>query len=344
MPVTDKKATIDALQQGLKKFLVDTIEAEKFDIVIPIMRKGFFLLETLFPEHKEFDIFLPDTLPEMSLSDKRILILDDSARTGGTINKEKQRVLEKATNKNNPPTIRLAVFLKHKACGEPIDHYYKEYDDNNQTIVLKEQLSDYFDSLCHQLDPDHLVIRVEIGKNQGEFIASEFLDVMREILKQKGTYYEQNSVCTLWRRNKFAVCDLNPTEFGLERFAKYWITEGVCKARFCFEQNDIVPNSLFIVPMFYPKVIPPQGKECQRVIAKKFCDLSANHASGKQCVHCVNFVLTAEFAKNLITQLKREIMAKGFTVNITSVSWLEIELRDKSLRPALFSDFEDFFK
>ncbi|MCL2135287.1 MAG: hypothetical protein FWH37_07020 [Candidatus Bathyarchaeota archaeon] len=51
------KVTIDNFQQYLKKFLADTIIAEKFDMVIPIMRKGFFLLETLFPDIENLRFF-----------------------------------------------------------------------------------------------------------------------------------------------------------------------------------------------------------------------------------------------------------------------------------------------
>jgi len=104
-----------------------------------------------------------------------------------------------------------------------IDYYSKEYND--QSLIIKDHLSAYFDSLCHQLDPDHLVIRAEIGKSDGDFDSATFLEFMKESLKKKGSYYVQDSICRLWGRTKFTVCDLNPIEFGLERFAKYWTTE-----------------------------------------------------------------------------------------------------------------------
>ena len=269
MPSVNKE-TIDDFQNGLKQFLVDTIKSEKFDIVIPIMRKGFFLLETLFPIYREFDIVLLDTVPDYSLANKKILILDDSARTGRTIKQAKQAILDGVKNKKEQPIIRLAVFLKHKKCTEPIDYYCKEYDDES-LLSIKDQLSGYFDSLCHQLDPDHLVVRAEITQKDGPFNAENFLKAMKEILKKKGTYYVQDSVCTLWRRTKFAVCDLNPADFGLKKYSKYWCNEGVCKARFCFEQSDIVPNILYTVPIFCPEIIPSNGSDCCSDISNCFC-------------------------------------------------------------------------
>ena len=95
--------------------------------------------------------------------------------------------------------------------------------------------------------------------------------------------------------------------------------------------------------MFYPEIIPPQEKDCSTIISKKFCS-TVNYARGNLCGHCVDFVLTTEFAKNLLKQLKGEIIAKGFTIKITSVTWPETELSHAPFSHSLFSDFEDFFK
>ena len=171
-----KKDVIEDLQTDLRVFVSSTIKAERFDVVIPIMRKGLFLLDRLFPTNRGFRIFLLDPMENIipknvSLASERILILDDSARTGRTLMEAKQSII--TNNSARDENIRIAVFMKHKDCQAPVHYWKVEFDDADAT-ELYGLLSNYFDSLCHQLDPDLLnvllchvtTLNLSVARNQ----------------------------------------------------------------------------------------------------------------------------------------------------------------------------------
>lgn len=321
---------IDDFQNELKSFLVAAVNAEKFDVVVPVMRKGLFLLENLFPTDRQFEIFLLDLPPNLVLDGKRILLFDDSARTGRTLHDARENIMLRSPKKSLK--IRVGVFMKHKSCRETIDYWGKEFDDDN-AAELYGCLSDYFDSLCHQLDPDHLVIRTCVSKIDGALDKDTFLRDMEQILAKKGRYYLQDSVCSLWGRSKFAVADLNPAEYGLDSMKSFWAEEGVCKVRFCLEPS----NALYTVPIFCPEITPPKDGNCASVIQTRFCS-GADPPDEIRCRDCINFALTERLAQKFIPQLKEELLAKNYKYEITEMTWPEIQLRYTFIEDKLFSN------
>jgi hypoxanthine phosphoribosyltransferase len=338
MPSTKKE--VDDLQEKLKDFISTTVKVENFDVVIPIMRKGLFLLDRLFPKERMFRTLLFDPIEDrlpasIMLKDKTVLILDDSARTGRTVLEAKESII--SNNSADPEKIRIGIFMKNVNCQAKIDYCDIIFDEKNGS-ELYGLLSAYFDSLCHQLDPDHLVIRGEL-RSKSIFDQKQILLDIKTELERFGSYYPQDSICTLWGRSKFGVFDLRASDFGLNAYDKYWTEEGVFKIRFCLEPN----LTMFTVPIFCPEIMPPNlpdPAKCVSLIPSRFCE-SIELSSDALCRDCINFNLTRKFAEEFIPLFKKRLLSYGISYNIIEITWPEIELRYEGLRNRLQEDFRD---
>lgn len=336
-----KKETIDSLQIRLRDFVRSTVAKRDFDVVIPVMRKGLFLLETLFPENRRFKIYLldpvEDKLPKkIVLANKKILLLDDSARTGRTISGAKHSVID--NNAATKEEICVGVFMKHRNCEAEIDYWDVVFDDTNGS-ELYGQLSAYFDSLCHQLDPDHLVLCGKIKTESQTIDNAHFLTCIRSELEQFGSYYAQESICSVWGRTKFAVADLYASDFGLEDFKRFWREEGVFKVRFCLEPNW----TMYSVPIFCPEVVPPKsrdGNECESLVDFKFCKWSDSRDE-ILCRDCISYNLTKAFADKFIPTLKTRLRPKGYSYEIYEVTWPEVQLKYEPFQDKILTNLEN---
>lgn len=337
-----KKETIDSLQIKLKDFIRSTVRAQDFDVVIPILRKGLFLLERLFPTNRGFKIYLLDPLEDklpgsIILKNKKILLLDDSARTGRTISEAKQSII--SNNFAAKENIHVGVFMKHQECKAEIDYWIVDFDDASGD-ELYGQLSGYFDSLCHQLDPDHLSIFGTISSKSQTADKTHFLMCIRKELEQLGSYYPQDeSICHLWDRTKFAIADLYPSSYGLDGFKVFWKEEGVFKVRFCLEPNW----TMYTVPIFCPEIVPPRSrdnKDCDALIEFKFCRWSGSHDE-ILCRDCIYFNLTEAFAQKFIPTLKSNLMTKGYFYKISETTWSEIQLKYEMFQEKIFASLEN---
>lgn len=341
-----KKATVDSLQKKLNKFVASTLTTEAFDFVIPIMRKGLFLLDNaLSGKDRTFQVLLlePDEnklSSDVDLKGKKILIIDDSSRSGGTIHRAKEGIIK--NNTAEEINIRTAVFMKSKSCAEKIDYFAAEFDDDNGSD-LYGALSTYFDSLSPRLDPDHLVIRgrLDIGVNYPDQRA--ILSILERELNKFGEYYEQtDSSCSLWHRAKFSVVDLKSKDFDLKNFSSFWKEEGVFKARFCLEPDWI----LYVLPIFCPEIIPPllsSEKNCSSSLNSKFCKWSGS-SSDSLCRDCISYNLTKIFAERFIVDLNKNLKPYGISFNILDVNWPEIQLRYRNFQERIIADLKDLSK
>jgi len=335
-----RKETIDSLQIRLKNFVMSTVTKEDFDVVIPIMRKGLFLLETSFPKNRRFRIYLLDPIEDklprnIVLANKKILLLDDSARTGGTIERAKKSII--ANNKATEEYIRVGVFMKHKDCKAKIDYPEVVFDDANGT-ELYGQLSDFFDSMCHQLDPDHMIICGKMKRESGTIEGAHLLACIRKELEQLGSYYPQESVCSLWGRTKFSVADLYASDFGLDAFKRYWRKEGVFKVRFCLEPNW----TMYMVPIFCPEIVPPKfrdGSECGALVDFKFCEWSES-PDEILCRDCISYGLTKVFADKFVPIFESGLQAQGYSYEISEATWPEIQLKYETFEDKILADLQ----
>jgi hypothetical protein len=334
------KAAVDDLQEELKVFISRTVTAENFDIVIPIMRKGLFLLDRVFHGQQKFKISLLESTedrlsPGISLKGKKVLIIDDSSRTGRTINKAKLGLV--ANNFADLENIKTATYMKRKNCGTKIDYCCCEFDETSGT-QLYAVLSAYFDSLCHQLDPDHLVISgiLELGVNYPD--QKTILQLLKNELSNFGSFYIQtDSMCRLWGRAKFSVVDLRTGEFGLGDYSPLWTEEGVFKVRFCIEPDW----SMNVVPIFCPEIIPPgdkNPKNCVGLVTTRFCELT--HDTDALCRDCISYNLTKNFSEIFIPVFKKTLTLHGLSYSVSSIGWSELELRYEEVQDTLKADFE----
>jgi hypothetical protein len=313
---------VNKIQIELDQFTDSLLSKGSWDIIVPVMRKGLFLLAKS-PEGQRAKIRLPPFYGVNAVETKAILIVDDKAWHGHTMNKKFSEVLSTGAKKEN---IRTAVFMKHDSCEFPIDFFHYEFGDEEYT-EKEADLSVYYDSLCLQIDPDHLVVKGTVSvESLDARELTQFPSEVEKTTSDLGIFYFQESSSLLWGRMKFAIVDIDLSKLGLKDLDSVFQTEGVQKVRFCLEPN----GGLFIVPIFYPEIHTDRNS-CQKigVISSELCK-ELNQEIPRSlglCRECIDFNLQISAFKAFFNLLSDRIRRSGFAINIIDLSWPELEFK-----------------
>lgn len=317
------------LEREIADFVRDVTSKKEWDIIVPIMRKGFFLLMSMSNDHQE-KILLPPFHDVTNLREKTILIIDDKAWHGHTMEKTFKEIMERGAQ---PENVKTAVFIKHASCNFPIDYY--QYELSDREYEKKEaEFSEYYDSSCLQLDPDHLVA---VGN-----VVSQSLDpqdlrrfpLAVENAQHLGLFYLKEPKTNLCGIMKFAIADIPLSMIGLGDLSQILREEGVQKLRFCLEPN----GKLFLVPIFCPE-IQVDVRICKKALRNetKLCEQVSMDAplTSEFCRDCLNFNLQIKALESLLPILRLKLRKAGFIIKIERLSWPELEYKFHEIRSIL---------
>lgn len=320
---------VDEIRREIVSFVSDVVEKEEWKIIVPIMRKGLFLLVNTSNNYQE-KIALPPFHGVTNLGEKMILILDDKAWHGHTMEENYNGILRMGGKAEN---VKTAVFMKHRSCSFPIDYYYYELDDLDYE-QKEAALSEYYDSSCLQLDPDHLIAE---GIVTSESLDPENLKCFPSVIKKTqdlGLFYFEESKANLWGIMKFAVADIPLSKLNLNDFRLILREEGVQKLRFCLEPN----GQLFIMPIFCPE-IHIDRKVCKKALSDRtrLCEQISLDVpeTSNFCRDCLNLNLQIKALESLLPPLCRRLKNEGFVINLKSLKWPELEYKYYEIRSIL---------
>jgi len=319
---TSEFERVEKIHVDLNRFMSNLFSKNSWDIIVPVMRKGLFLLANSC-EDQRAKIRLPPFYGVTGIENKTILIVDDKAWHGHTMNGKYKEVLCTGARKEN---IKTAVFMKHQSCEFPIDFFHYELGDD-EYAEKEADLSVYYDSLCLQIDPDHLMVRGFIGaQSLDSRELARFPHEIEKITSDLGVFYPQESSCQLWKRSKFAIADIDLSKLGLKDLDSLFQIEGVQKVRFCLEPN----GELFIVPIFCPETRTDRER-CQNtaIIENKLCEQLRQEVprSSELCRECIDFNLQIGAFKAFFKVLSNRIKLAGFAIHIRDFSWPELEFK-----------------
>jgi hypoxanthine phosphoribosyltransferase len=299
------------------------LAGKDWDIIVPVMRKGLFVLANA-PEECIKKIRLLPLYGIDNLFDKSILLIDDKAWHGHTL-EAKYKELVKLGAK--PGNIKTAVFVKHADCFFPVDFYY--YELNDLEYQRKEaDLSVYYDSQSLQLDPDHLVAKGQIITSSIDTKRYEFFPkVLEENTKDLDVFYYQESTANLWGRKKFAIADIPLSKLNIGKLASLLREdEGVQKVRFFLEPS----GELYIMPIFYPGFVI-DNEYCHEIFTQNesLCKQFAGKVAVTEelCRECFDFNLQVLVLKDLWRILSKRLKKSGFSLKINKLSWPELEFK-----------------
>lgn len=314
--------SVSTIKNNLEQFVTSLFAKNDWDIIVPVMRKGLFVLANS-SEGQRAKIRLPPFYGISAIENKIILIVDDKAWHGHTMEEKYTEVLLTGAKKEN---VKTAVFMKHRSCEFPIDFFHYEFGDDDYA-EKEADLSVYYDSLCLQLDPDHLVARGSVTAQSLD--SRELARFPREIEKTTsdlGVFYFQESSSQLWNRKKFAVADIDLSKLDLKDLDLLFKKEGVQKVRFCLEPT----GELLIVPIFCPETSPDKEK-CRKteIIKAKLCELVCKEVprSLDLCRECVDFNLQVGAFKAFFNMLSNKMRLSGFAIHIMDLSWPELQFK-----------------
>jgi hypoxanthine phosphoribosyltransferase len=127
------KSRVEKIRSELHEFIRSTISHDTFDVIIPIVRKGLFILEVSdINRESNYKVYLLPLSENISLQGKKVLILDNSCYSGQTLlnalEELKRSQLEKERSK-------IGVFVKCKSCKAPIDYFKYEVEEMSMTNI-----------------------------------------------------------------------------------------------------------------------------------------------------------------------------------------------------------------
>lgn len=316
----DVKKSVEKTRSEVNSFVEEILFMNTWDMIVPILRKGRLILLSTMQDFSEKIRSVPfhgvDDMNELT-----ILILDDKALHGHTMKSKFEEVLLAGAKKEN---VKTAVFVKNRECDFPIDCFRYELADLDYDNK-ESDLGQFYESLCLQLDADHLVARgLVAGDSFDHEIWQRFPAAIKESATGIGIFYPQDSIAELWGRQKFCIADVPLSKCDLGNLGGL-LTEGpgVQKMRFCLEPC----GELLIMPIFYP-MIDPNKCECGKALEgkTKFCEeLKDIPRTDQFCRECVDFNLQMSVMRSLLPIIFERTKKAGFAVKIDSLSWPQLE-------------------
>jgi hypothetical protein len=308
-------------------------------MIVPILRKGRLILLSAVQSFSGKIRSVP-FYGVKNINEMEVLILDDTALHGHTMKSKFEEVLSAGARKEN---VKTAVFVKNGECGFPIDYFRHELTGLDYDYK-ESDLGQFYESLCLQLDADHLVIKgaVTVG-TLDHGIWQRFIAVIKEGAAGIGTFYPQNSIAELWGRLKFAIADVPLSICNLGNLGDL-LTEGagVQKIRFCLEPC----GEFLIMPIFCPMIDSKKCENGQALQGKiKFCEeLKDIPRTDRLCRECVDFNLQICVMRNLLPNIFERTKKAGFVIKIDSLSWLQLEYAYPHFKSILNEKTQEFRK
>lgn len=322
--MTNDLQEIQELQKELTQFHTDLLHAKEWDVIIPIMRKGLFvLLHTTAKDHDKVRLLPLDDC--LDLKQKLVLILDDTAFHGDSMRKAITEVMSAGADQGK---ISTAVFMKAASCDLDLQ-CAPGYDrlSDQKYLAKEEMLGLYYASLCSQLDQDHLVAE---GVVKCSSLSPDACDRFPLMIEKTSSYpeifYFVDSSAKLFGRTKFTIADIALSTIDLGDLASFFREEGVNKVRFCLEPDGQISTALIFCPEIIEdatrcrNAIPQRMRLCERL---PICSRSQMLL----CRDCLYLNLEAKALKWLVNTLQMRLKDTGFKVAITGLGWPELEYR-----------------
>jgi hypothetical protein len=312
------KSKVDQIKVELREF-IENLLSKGWDIIVPIMRKGLLMSDPFLragPSSVREKVRLLPLDPREQLRRKTILILDDKAWRGATMMDNYRAVLSRY---GEPDNVKAAVFLENRACRFRID--YSKYQLQESQYVQKETvLNAYYASLCQHLDPDHLAVNGKLVSSAGAY--HEFPALLEKKMVDFGSFYSQESLCSLWGRTKFAIADLPTDKLGLGELRSFLGEEGVVKIRFCLESDGRTSITPVVFGLFVDKI------KCRQLLSTQLCQIASfRPVESYVCRDCVDFNITTRIWNSFAENLRERMKGSGFSIEVTDATWPELEYR-----------------
>ena len=324
---------VDDIRQDILGFVRDVATKREWDIIVPIMRKGLFVLLNSLDGYQD-RIILPPFHGVSKLSQKAILILDDKAWHGHTMERKYKEIIGMGARREN---VKTSVFMKHISCDFPIDYYRYRFGDLEYE-KKEAEISEYFDSSCLQLDPDHLMAQGIVARRSLDTTDLKRFSSAVENTQNLGLFYpEEESEANLCGIMRFGIADIPFSMLDLQELRKMLKEEGVQKLRFCLELN----GQLVVTPIFCPEINVNQ-KICKAALSNgaKLCDHISLEISEEFCRNCLNFNLQIKALRSLLRILNKGLKNEGFAICIEKLSWPELEYRFREVRSLLMNSLK----
>jgi hypothetical protein len=323
-------SSVENIKNEINQFIKELFGKAEWDVLVPILRKGRIVLLSTVQDFAP-RIRLPPFYGLDQIGNKKVLILDDKAMHGHTMKNIHAQVLSAGVPEKN---VKTAVFVKNKACDYPINYYYHElegmeYDKKESDLAL------YYESVCLQLDADHLVAKsIVTGNSLDTQIFRRFPKAVEQCSSDVGIFYLQHSIARFWGREKFAIADIPLSKLNIDYLDKLITEEGVQKLRFCLEPC----GELLIMPIFYPQ-INVNNEVCKEALdgRTKFCEqiLREVPRTTELCRECIDFNLQASALVNLSRYLMERLRKAEYNIHVNSLIWPELEYKYPNFKTIL---------
>jgi hypothetical protein len=240
--MTRNEYGIDIVER-LDYLLKDIID--KYDIIAPIARKGIRVLElsshadSLFDNEKVL-YYSSIRFHVKELRNKKIVLFDESVRTGGSLTERKDDLMLFSMKKKLGLKIETAALLVHNHVKELPRYYLNDLVcDNNLYDILSDELSYKILSTGRPLDVDHPIISIKLPQE----VIPDLLQHLNKIAHTEelghSGYFEDVRMFTVEFQDIFKIPEID--EYP------HLFDEGPKKIRL-FLKADI----LHCVPVIYP--------------------------------------------------------------------------------------------
>ncbi|MEM2111307.1 MAG: hypothetical protein QXX08_05445 [Candidatus Bathyarchaeia archaeon] len=328
---------IEETEAKFLKFVDECLLKEKYDVLLPLARKGWTIFEHLKGSHERTYPCEYDVTPE--IKNRRICVFDDAVKKGKQLYKALARLIAAGVPKEN---ITLVTYLVNQS-----SYFHPENETRKKIIELlgkdilyytalndlefRKEVSNILMYVAHFgsiIDADHLFVTIRLSRPlNGK-------DVMRELKNLKvGKVLEPgaNLQYLYPTKKKITIDKVDYNAVTGDIFPESVVEKEQCKIRMIwdYDPQTFLTDRFALTPIINP-VISCNG-DCKRKDFLRFCDLfrfspldMAVRDDDRLCVDCTLYQMIPKlleaFLKILATHLPTEL-------HVTDIEWIEFEQR-----------------
>jgi hypothetical protein len=311
------------------------LEERKYDVLLPLARKGRAIFEHLKGSHSitcpcEYDI-----RPE--LANKRICVFDDAVKKGKQIYKALIRLIEAGIPKEN---ITLVTYLVNKT---------SYFDDGNETrkkiiellgkdivfcrslidLEFRREVSDilmYVGSFGSMIDADHLVVTIELSQ---ALLGKEIMKTLKDLKIGKILEPGANLQYLHPGKKKITIDQVDYSAVTGEMPPENVSEIEQCKIRMIwdYDRSTFLTNRFTLTPIVNP-VISCDKEDCKNRNFLRFCDESQFAPSqrsihdDRRCVDCTLYRMIPKLLESFLRAFAAQLPAD---LHIKGMEWVEFE-------------------